>query len=154
VLSGGRLVVGAGLGSYPAEWTAFGRDGDARVRADQLDEGLAAIAALWTGEPVKLAGDHVTVDGARMPLTPVQRPRPPIWCGGRWPHRRPFRRAAQWDGVMPVHRDYGLGETMPPDELAAIVAYVTAHRDPARGPFDVAVEGSTEPESAADRVAP
>ena len=154
VLSGGRLVFGAGLGSYPDEWTRFGADADQRLRAERLDEGLAAVTALWSGQPATLHGSHVRVDGVRMPLTPVQRPRIPIWCGGRWPAKRPFRRAARWDGVMPTHRDYGLGETMPPDELAAVVKYVREHRDPGAGPFDVVLEGRSEPGGGAGVVAP
>jgi len=73
----------------------------------------------------------------------VQRPRIPIWCGGRWPVKPPFRRAARWDGVMPTHTEYGLGETMPPDELLAAVRYTREHRT-APGPFDVALEGRTD----------
>lgn len=150
-LSGGRAVFGAGLGSYPEEWTRFGEDGDLHVRADLLDEGLTVIDALWTGADVHHHGPRLTVDGARMPLTPVQRtattgrPRVPIWVGGRWPARRPFRRAARWDGVMPTHSDYGLGETMPPATLAEVLRYVAEHRDPAAAPIDVVLEGRTEP---------
>jgi alkanesulfonate monooxygenase SsuD/methylene tetrahydromethanopterin reductase-like flavin-dependent oxidoreductase (luciferase family) len=153
VLSGGRLVFGAGLGSFPEEWTRFGDDADQRLRADRLDERLAAIAALWSGEPATFEGEHVHVDAVRMPLTPVQEPRPPIWCGGTWPAKRPFRRAARWDGVMPTHRDYGLGETMQPSELAAIVEYVGEHRAPSAQPIDVILEGRTEPGGGADHVA-
>jgi alkanesulfonate monooxygenase SsuD/methylene tetrahydromethanopterin reductase-like flavin-dependent oxidoreductase (luciferase family) len=40
LLSGGRLVVGAGLGSLAAEFTAFGESADARQRAARLDESL------------------------------------------------------------------------------------------------------------------
>jgi alkanesulfonate monooxygenase SsuD/methylene tetrahydromethanopterin reductase-like flavin-dependent oxidoreductase (luciferase family) len=154
VLSGGRLVVGAGLGSYPPEWTAFGLDADPRVRGARLDEGLAAVSALWTGESATFEGEHIRVHGARMPLVPVQKPRPPVWIGGRWPAKPPFRRAARWDGVMPTHQDYGLGETMPPSELAAVVEYVREQRDPAAGTFDVVLEGRTDPDSAAERIAP
>lgn len=154
VLSAGRLVLGAALGSYADEWTRFGEDADPRVRAERLDEGLAAVDALWSGEPVSMHGTHIRLDGVRMPLRPVQRPRPPVWVGGRWPAKRPFRRAARWDGVMPTHADYGLGETMPPQELAAIVAYVRDHREPGAGPFDVVLEGRTEPGGGADVVAP
>jgi len=155
VLSGGRMVFGAGLGSLPEEWTLLGEDGDPRVRADRLDEGLAVIDALWSGGVVRHRGEHLTVDAVRMPLRPVQRPRIPVWIGGSWPARRPFRRAARWDGVMPTHRRYGLGETMPPAVLAEIVDYVAGQRDPAAGRFDVALEGRTAPgERGAEVVAP
>jgi alkanesulfonate monooxygenase SsuD/methylene tetrahydromethanopterin reductase-like flavin-dependent oxidoreductase (luciferase family) len=149
LLSGGRLIVGAGLGSLPAEFTAFGENADPRVRAARLDESLHLLDALWTGQPVTFRGEYLTATDVTMQPRPVQRPRIPIWCGGRWPNRRPFRRAARWDGVIATHTGYGLGETMPPDELRAVIRYTREHRT-ADGPFDVALEGRTDG-SAADR---
>ena len=149
VLTAGRLIVGAGLGTLAAEFTAFGESADPRVRAARLDESLHLLDALWTGRPVTFHGEYLTAAGVTMLPRPVQRPRIPIWCGGRWPNKRPFRRAARWDGVMPVHTGYGLGETMPPAELQAIVTYTQEHRKET-GPFDVALEGRTDG-SAADR---
>src|SRR6476660_1789514 len=143
LLSGGRLVVGAGLGSLEAEFTAFGESGDARQRAARLDESLGLLDALWSGEPVTVRGQYLTATDVRMLPRPVQRPRIPVWCGGRWPAKAPFRRAARWDGVMPTHAGYGLGQTMPPDELRAVVQYTRQHRT-ADGPFDVALEGRTD----------
>ena len=142
-LSHGRLVVGAGLGSLAEEFTAFGEPGDAKGRAARLDESLDLLEALWTGEPVTFRGEHLTATAVTMLPRPVQRPRIPIWVGGRWPVKAPFRRAARWDGVMPTHTGYGLGETMPPDELRAAVRYTREHRT-ATGPFDVALEGRTD----------
>jgi alkanesulfonate monooxygenase SsuD/methylene tetrahydromethanopterin reductase-like flavin-dependent oxidoreductase (luciferase family) len=149
LLSGGRLIVGAGLGSLPAEFTAFGENADPRVRAARLDESLHLLDALWTGQPVTFRGEYLTATDVIMQPRPVQRPRIPIWCGGRWPNRRPFRRAAQWDGVIATHTGYGLGETMPPDELRAVIQYTREQRT-ADGPFEVALEGRTDG-SAADR---
>ena len=149
VLSGGRLIVGAGLGSVPAEFTAFCENADPRVRAARLDESLHLLDALWTGQPVTFHGEYLTATDVTMLPRPVQRPRIPIWCGGRWPNQPPFRRAARWDGVIPTHTGYGLGETMPPDELRAVIRYTRVHRT-ADGPFDVALEGRTDG-SAADR---
>ena len=59
---------------------------------------------------------------------PVQQPRIPVWCGGRWPNKAPFRRAARWDGVMPTHSGYGLGQTMPPGDLREVIGYTREHR--------------------------
>lgn len=149
VLSEGRLIVGAGLGSLPAEFTAFGESADPRVRAARLDESLNLLDALWSGQPVTFRGEYLTAADVTMRPRPVQQPRIPIWCGGRWPNQRPFRRAARWDGVMPTHAGYGLGETMPADELQAVIRYTREHRT-VDGPFDVALEGRTDG-SAADR---
>jgi alkanesulfonate monooxygenase SsuD/methylene tetrahydromethanopterin reductase-like flavin-dependent oxidoreductase (luciferase family) len=142
-LSQGRLVFGAGLGSRAEEFTSFGEPGDARERAARLDESLALLDALWTGEPVSFHGEHLTATDVTMVPRPVQQPRIPVWCGGRWPNRAPFRRAARWDGVMPTHAGYGLGETMPPEDLRAVLRYTQEHRA-AAGPFDVALEGRTD----------
>jgi alkanesulfonate monooxygenase SsuD/methylene tetrahydromethanopterin reductase-like flavin-dependent oxidoreductase (luciferase family) len=148
-LSQGRLVFGAGLGSRAEEFTSFGEPGAARDRAARLDESLELLDALWTGEPVNFHGEHLTATDVTMLPRPVQRPRIPVWCGGRWPNRAPFRRAARWDGVMPTHAGYRLGETMPPEDLRTVIRYTQEHRA-AAGPFDVALEGQTDG-TAADR---
>ena len=50
-LSGGRLVFGAGLGfTLPAEFGTWGEPTRPRAVAERLDEGLALLAALWSGE--------------------------------------------------------------------------------------------------------
>ena len=81
-LSGGRLVVGAGLGSLPAEFEAFGEAADPRTRATRLDESLEMLEALWTGKPVSYWGNQLVVRDVMMLPTPVQKPRIPVWCGG------------------------------------------------------------------------
>jgi len=143
VLSAGRLIFGAGLGSRSAEFTAFGEDGDAKVRAGRLDESLTLLDALWSGRPVTFRGEYLTAADVTMLPRPVQQPRIPIWCAGRWPNKAPFRRAARWDGVMPTHVRYGLGETMPPEELRAAVRFTHEQRT-ATSEFDVALEGQTD----------
>jgi alkanesulfonate monooxygenase SsuD/methylene tetrahydromethanopterin reductase-like flavin-dependent oxidoreductase (luciferase family) len=143
-LSGGRICFGAGLGSQAeTEFEAFGEDPDSRVRAARLDEGLEVLAALWSGEPVEHCGEQLTVHTAGFHPRPVQRPRIPIWIAGRWPARAPFRRAARWDGVFPLHNEVGEAETMSPAQLGEIVAYTTSHRRTS-GAFDVVIEGRTE----------
>lgn len=77
VITGGRLIFGAGLGYRDAENRALGQD--PRARVGRLEEGLAAIERLWMGEPVTYRGRHVVLEGARISMRPLQRPRPPIW---------------------------------------------------------------------------
>ncbi|SRR6266540_3745642 len=157
VLCGGRLVVGVGLGSQAEEeFTAFGEDGDARVRADKLDEGLAILDGLWRGELFSHRGRHYRVAETAFLPRPAQRPRIPVWVAGRWPNRRPFRRAARWDGVFPTHADVGHGDTMTAAQLDEIVRYTLPRRPAGLGPLEVVVEGHTAGRDAAadaDRVA-
>src|SRR5512134_3629464 len=50
-LSGGRLILGVGLGYPPdADFALLGEDPDDRVRAAKLDEGLEVLIRLWTSE--------------------------------------------------------------------------------------------------------
>ena len=149
LLSGGRLVFGAGLGSAPEqEFAAFGEDPDPRVRAAKLDEGLEVVTGLWSGEPFSHRGEHYEVAETSFLPTPLQRPRIPVWIGGRWPARPPFRRAARWDGIFAIHREVGQEQTMTPEQLGEIVAYTRAHRR-SEGPFDVVIEGQTAGDGAA-----
>lgn len=138
-LSRGRLVLGVGLGFPPdAEFGTFGEPTDGRMRSAMLDEGLAVMTGMWSGEPFEYDGSHYRVARSTFLPGPVQRPRIPIWVAGMWPHRRPFRRAARWDGVFPIARD--MPRMLGPDEVAEIVSYVAEHRDGAE-PFAVSVNG-------------
>ncbi|MDO8212939.1 LLM class flavin-dependent oxidoreductase [Conexibacter sp. CPCC 206217] len=144
VLSGGRLVIGAGLGSQgEQEFAAFGEDPDAKVRAQKLDEGLEIVAGLFGGAPYSFSGAHEQVRTTGFLPRPVQRPRPPIWVAGGWPAPRPMRRAARWDGVFPTFADVARDATPTPEQLAEVVAFVHAERTAAArgGPFDVVLEG-------------
>lgn len=107
-LSGGRLVFGAGLGSAggaEVEWARFGEETDLAVRAEMLDEALAILDGLWSGEPFAFEGRHHRIGETRFRPRPLQRPRIPVWIAGTWPPRpgaAPYRRAARWDGVFPL----------------------------------------------------
>jgi alkanesulfonate monooxygenase SsuD/methylene tetrahydromethanopterin reductase-like flavin-dependent oxidoreductase (luciferase family) len=119
-LSGGRLVLGLGLGAdRHGELGPFGEVEDPRERARLLDAALERLQSYWGGE---------------LEPPPVQRPRIPIWLAARWPNRRPVRRAARWDGVCPI-------DLPGPDALAELVADVAAlrERDGAAGAFEVVV---------------
>ena len=63
-LSGGRLILGVGLGDINDEgFTHFGEETDPRQRAELLDEGLDVLTGLWSGEPFRYDGKHYRVDG-------------------------------------------------------------------------------------------
>ncbi|ADP80647.1 Luciferase-like, subgroup [Pseudofrankia inefficax] len=102
-LSSGRLVFGAGLGfTLAAEFGTWGEPVAPKVVARRLDEGLEVLAGLWSGQRVDFRGEQITALDVTFQPTPVQRPRPPVWIGCNWPARRPLRRAARWDGVVPM----------------------------------------------------
>ena len=152
-LSGGRLVLGVGLGEPPEdEYGSFGEPTDPVVRAAMLDEGLEVLTRLWSGETVSFQGRHYRVDQVAFRPTPVQRPRIPIWVAGAWPRPGPLRRAARFDGSCPLKVDAS-GElaTLEPDELRQLLAVVRRHRADPAAPFDVLLGGTTPPDPAAAR---
>lgn len=96
VVSGGRLVVGVAAGYLRSEFSALGADfGD---RTDRLEDALAILPRIWSGEPVTAEGPGYDASSvAALPL-PVQRPHPPIWVGGNSPAalRRAVTAAQGW----------------------------------------------------------
>jgi alkanesulfonate monooxygenase SsuD/methylene tetrahydromethanopterin reductase-like flavin-dependent oxidoreductase (luciferase family) len=150
-LSNGRLVLPVGLGT--TDDAAFGNVGEptgARARAERLDESLAILAGLWTGEPFGFAGRHYRFEPMTFRPTPVQQPRIPIWVVGAWPHERSLRRTLPWDGIY--------AQVAGAAELRQVVdwaerAWPAAGRDRS---WDVVAEGRTavdDPAGAAATVA-
>jgi alkanesulfonate monooxygenase SsuD/methylene tetrahydromethanopterin reductase-like flavin-dependent oxidoreductase (luciferase family) len=152
-LSGGRLVLGVGLGEPPEdEYGSFGEPTDPVVRAAMLDEGLEVLVGLWSGETVSFEGRHYRVDQVAFQPTPVQRPRIPIWVAGAWPRRGPLRRAARFEGSCPLKVDAGGGlVVLDPGDVRELRAVVDRHRADPSAPFDVMLGGSTPEDPAAAR---
>ena len=141
ILSKGRATLGVGIGGVPQEYAAFGERDSAKERAAMLDEALAIMDGLWSGEAVTYHGESYTVEGVTLAPLPVQRPRVPVWVGGN--SGPALRRAARWDGWMPDSADPEK-IVMSPQDLAAKLSIVQSHR-PSDGPFDVVFMGYSTP---------
>jgi alkanesulfonate monooxygenase SsuD/methylene tetrahydromethanopterin reductase-like flavin-dependent oxidoreductase (luciferase family) len=152
LLSKGRLIFGVGLGYQALDFEAFGEEADPKIRGEKLDEALEVLTGLWSGRRFSFKGEHYQVKNVKFLPKPVQSPRIPIWVAGYWPNRRPFRRAAKWEGVLPGKVNE---EHLTTEDLKEILAYIKAHRQNL-GPFEVAVYGSTplSPDKAAKVVQP
>jgi alkanesulfonate monooxygenase SsuD/methylene tetrahydromethanopterin reductase-like flavin-dependent oxidoreductase (luciferase family) len=142
LLSQGRLVLGAGLGSVDEEFSRFGLPGEKSIRAEMLDESLQIITSLWSGEPLHFQGKHYTVSGAALQPRPVQQPRPPVWIGGESPPA--LRRAARWDGWAIGVIDENANIVRPPEQLARDLEYILSHRQ-SQASFEVAIDGVSQP---------
>jgi alkanesulfonate monooxygenase SsuD/methylene tetrahydromethanopterin reductase-like flavin-dependent oxidoreductase (luciferase family) len=128
-LSSGRIILGVGLGDFQGkEFENFGEVSDKRTRGEILDEGLKIIDGLQSGSTLSFTGKHYHIRQTDFNPTPIQRPRIPVWVGGKWPNKKPFRRAARWDGMVPIPKSCRLMEYLTPDELQEISAYIKQHR--------------------------
>jgi alkanesulfonate monooxygenase SsuD/methylene tetrahydromethanopterin reductase-like flavin-dependent oxidoreductase (luciferase family) len=138
-LSGGRAVLGVGLGAPDKEdFGDFGDEVDPRTRAELLDESLTILDGFMRGGAFSHPGPRLPIAETVLAPVPHQRPRVPIWVAGIWPARRPFRRAARWDGIVPlVASATGVGLCRP-DDVRTIVDFVATERDHLDG-FEVVV---------------
>ncbi|MFI5805895.1 LLM class flavin-dependent oxidoreductase [Streptomyces sp. NPDC051561] len=146
-LSNGRVILGTGLGGPVAdEFADFGDTAGPVELAERLDEGLDLLQRYWTGRPVDHEGRHYTArDVTLLPAT-VQQPRPPVWVAGFWPSKPPMRRAARWDGAVPLFETAKHGLVPDLGEFQELVGYVRKHRvaeAPTAHPFEFVLGGAT-----------
>ena len=81
IASGGRLILGVGIGGAPREHLAYGIDfPEAPERVARLEEAVAVIRALWTGGPVSRPSPYYPLENAH--AYPLPEPPPPIVIGG------------------------------------------------------------------------
>ncbi|GAA3455311.1 LLM class flavin-dependent oxidoreductase [Dactylosporangium matsuzakiense] len=123
-LSGRRLTLVATLGSIDREYSDFGLDPDLRARGRAMDERLARLQELWR-------------EWSAPPI--------PIWCAAKWPRTVGLKRAARFDGAMPIFEDQRIAP-VPLEDFAGAASYV-----PGR---DVALEGFTDGPADASRLIP
>ena len=158
VLSGGRLVLPVGLGAL--DDAGFGNVGEpvaARTRAELLDETLAIIDGLSSGEPFAYEGEHYRFGPMAFAPRPVQQPRIPVWVVGAWPHERSMRRALRWDGLVVQAVNPDGTPARGADVLPPIVDWVRRERPAGLRdrPFEIVVDGVTPADdpAAAARIA-
>ncbi len=158
-LSNGRMVLPVGLGTpEDGGFQGVGEELNRKTRADLLDESLAIIDGLWTGEPFAHEGTHYNLKEMTFLPKPVQQPRIPVWVVGAWPRMKSMRRTVRWDGVVPVImrgesaeqpemeqvgdrvREDGAYVGITVEDVAEIRAYADEQR-PDGAPFDIVLEG-------------
>jgi len=112
-LSGGRLLLNVVTGGESHEQRAYGDFLDKDGRYARCDEFLTVVRALWAGETVDFAGEHLAVEGARLQQLPHVLPE--IYFGGSSP-------AA--GRVAARHADVYLTWGEPPAAVAAKIAWI------------------------------
>jgi probable F420-dependent oxidoreductase len=127
VLSGGRLVFGAGAGWFEEEFLALGLSTFGE-RGAITDEQLEIIRRCWTEDRPSFDGAHYRFGELSVRPRPVQQPHPPILIGGTG--RAALRRAARYG-------DFWHAMSMLPDEVAAgrakLAALAAEHGRPVPG---------------------
>ena len=142
VMSGGRLIVGAGAGYQKAEFDALGVD--FHKRGKLFDEAIETIRMAWAGGVVVKEGINFNAVGNEP--RPIPTLQPPIWIGGGSPAA--IKRAAlRGDGWSPffaaptmtaANQESGI-QTV--EQLAEAIKQIAAMRAEVgrSGAFDVAI---------------
>ncbi len=103
-LSGGRTILGVGVGWNREEFTALGYGDKFDPRGAATDEAIQVYRAAWTTQgDVSYAGKHYRFEPIRFLPKPARPGGPPIWVGGG--AAPSIRRAAQYgDGWHPIRQ--------------------------------------------------
>jgi len=132
-VSGGRAVIGAGVGWLRSEWEALGID--PATRAGRLDEAIGVCRRLWSEETVAHEGPYFPFAEVAFEPKPVQQPIPILIGGESAPAlRRAGRLGDGWIGMSHT-----------PDSAAAAAAIIGEHRARAGRldqPFEITVGGA------------
>lgn len=123
VLSGGRLILGVGVGWTRGEFDALGVPFGRRGRL--TDETLRVWRAAWTEERPSFRGEFYSFDPVLFGPKPLQKPHPPLWIGGhsRAAMRRAVRLGDGWHATRLALPEMAAGM----DELRSIA--IAAGRD-------------------------
>ena len=135
ILSGGRFVLGVGVGWMKEEFDIYGVD--FRRRGRSTDEMIEVLQKLWTGRMVEHHGEHF--DFPRVQLSPAPGEPPPLYIGGA--SEVALRRAARvGDGYIGAGTD--------PDEVPGLLQRLGELREEygrAHLPFEAMLGLTAEP---------
>jgi len=131
VLSGGRTILGVGVGWHEEEFHLMGVPHKERGR--RMDEMLEAVTALWAGDDVTYEGRYYRFRNLTIDPKPLQKPHPPILMGGDG--ATTFDRVVEFaDGWMPIMR----GDRNPVDRIPELRQRLSkAGRDPRSVPVSI-----------------
>jgi len=139
-LSNGRIILGIGLGD-DLDFIRFGEEGNSKLRAEKLDESLDILAGLWSRKPFSYQGEYFSLEEMTFQPQPIQSPRIPIWVGGSSQKRGPVRRAAKWDGFVPIPISSSkYSRHLTPQEVQTLRVEIQTQRTSSH-PFDIALGG-------------
>jgi probable F420-dependent oxidoreductase len=80
-MSGGRLILGVGLGYRAYEFEQIGLN--FKTRVSRMEEGIEILRRAWSDQPISFKGRHFHITGANVSPKPDQRRGPPIWVAAQ-----------------------------------------------------------------------
>lgn len=125
-LSGGRLVLGVGIGDHPEEFAHLGIPlASVRERQHVLEETVQILRGLWSGEPFTFSGNYFQIESAAVP-PPDQRPHVPLLIGGGG-ERVTLRQVAQYADMCNFGEHEWAGNAANLDDVRRKLAALRGH---------------------------
>lgn len=146
VLSGGKYVLGVGLGYRQEEFTAFGIPMSERV--PRLNESISLIRRLWSEERVDHEGKFYRVANAGLGIRPVRPEGIPIWMAAQVDAA--IKRAAALGDSWLIIPSMGMSELEPAVKLYRDALREAGKPDPAEFPITRECYVGTSRKSAMD----
>jgi alkanesulfonate monooxygenase SsuD/methylene tetrahydromethanopterin reductase-like flavin-dependent oxidoreductase (luciferase family) len=116
-LSGGRLVLGLGIGDLPSEFEQMGIPYPPTAeRLATMEETIAIVRGLWSGEPFQFEGEYLKASAADPFLGPVQQPRVPILLAGGG-EKVTLRQVAQYADASNMGAHPSIGSAFTSEEV-------------------------------------
>ncbi len=121
VLSKGRVILGAGLGTPPEDYEDYGIAYNLKELGEKLDESLDILEGLWQEGKFSYDGKHYQIKNVDLKPKPVQKPRIPIMIATKGLAKKPIHRGAKYDGIMPIGKNFP--DYMGNESLKELVSY-------------------------------
>jgi len=136
-LSGGRLVLGLGIGWDENEFANLGLPFPSLARRHEaLDEAIAILRGVWGGEPFTFTGRHFRTTGALVSPPPLQRPGPPLLIAGTGERRTLRQVAEQGDACGLFQIDIASGDLLSDDDIRHKLTVLRRHCEALGRPYD------------------
>jgi alkanesulfonate monooxygenase SsuD/methylene tetrahydromethanopterin reductase-like flavin-dependent oxidoreductase (luciferase family) len=128
-LSGGRLILGIGIGDEPEEFEQMGIAlPGVRERQAALQETVEIVTGLWTGRPFTYVGEYFRVTNAILPVGTVQQPHVPLMIAGGG-ERVTLRQVAQYADMSNFGAGPMTGEANTLDDVRRKLEVLRRHCD-------------------------
>lgn len=135
-LSGGRLMLGLGIGWDAAEFRALDQPFlKVPQRQVALEEAVAIINGLWGPEPFTFRGEHFAVEQMHVNPPPLQHPRPPLMIAGGG-ERGTLRQVAQYADASNFGAWQVLGGAETPEQIRHKLEVLRGHCAALGRPYD------------------
>ncbi len=135
-LSGGRFILGLGIGDFPLEFSQMGLPFlPTKERQQALEETVQVLKGLWSREPFTYQGKYTQVEQCVLPFGPVQQPHIPLLIAGGG-ERVTLRQVAQYADACNFGPHIWAGSASTTEDVVRKCNALRAHCETFKRPVD------------------